>query len=104
MEYQVLRVGPDSGQLPPTDEEVREILPKDPRATGTVYGPHFVIHFTHKQMVPTPVLLADAPGETAQAELRERNPFASRSTSTSSWTRDPEGEANGGRWARQFID
>ena len=33
-------------------------------------------------MVPSPVLLADAPGETAQVELRERNPFASRSTST----------------------
>ena len=44
-------------------------------------------------MVPTPVLLADAPGETAQAELRENNPFASRSTSTSSATLPTQGPA-----------
>ena len=43
-------------------------------------------------MVPTPVLLADAPGETAQAELREHNPFASRS-STSSATLPTQGQA-----------
>ena len=43
-------------------------------------------------MVPTPVLLADAPGETAQAELREHNPFASRS-STSTATLPTEGQA-----------
>ena len=43
-------------------------------------------------MVPTQVLLADAPGETAQAELREHNPFASRS-STSSATLPTQGQA-----------
>ena len=31
-------------------------------------------------MGSTQVLLADAPGETAQAELRKNNPFASRSS------------------------
>ena len=34
-------------------------------------------------MVPTPLLLADAPGDAAQAELRAKNPFASRSTTSS---------------------
>ena len=43
VEYQVLRIGPDCGQPWPTDEEVREILRKDSRASGTVYGAHFAI-------------------------------------------------------------
>ena len=34
-------------------------------------------------MVPTQVLLADAQGEIAQAELRKNNPFASRSSTSS---------------------
>ena len=76
----------------PNDEEIREILRRDPRVSGTVYGAHFAIRFTHKQMVRTAVLLADAPGETAQAELREHNPFASRS-STSSATLTTQGQA-----------
>ena len=33
-------------------------------------------------MVATPVLLADAPGDAAQADLRANNPFASRNTSS----------------------
>ena len=69
VEYQVLRSGLDCGQPWASDDEIREILRKDPRASGTVYGAHFAIRFKHKQMVPTQVLLADAPGETAQAEL-----------------------------------
>ena len=43
-------------------------------------------------MVPTQVLLADDPGETAQAELRKNNPFASRS-STSTATLPTRGQA-----------
>ena len=66
MESQVLRVGLDWGRFPHTDEEVPDIMLNDRRATGTVYGPHFLIHFPHKQFVPTQVLLANAPGETAQ--------------------------------------
>ena len=34
-------------------------------------------------MVPTPVLLADVPGDAAQANLRANNPFASRSSTSS---------------------
>ena len=93
LEYQVLRIGQACGQAWPTDEEVRAILKKDPRASGTVYGTHYAIHFHHKQMVATPVLLADAPGDTAQAELREPNPFAWRSTVTSTPTLPTQGQA-----------
>ena len=88
----MLRTSLDCGQPWPTDEEVREILRKDSRASGTVYGAHFAIRFQHKQMVPTQVLLADAPGETALAELRKNNPFASRS-STSTATLPTLGQA-----------
>ena len=93
VEYQVMRIVPDCGQPWPTDAEIRKIQRKDTRGTGTGYGTHFAIRFTHKQMVPTPVLLAEAPGETAQAELREHNPFASRSTSTSCATLPTQGQA-----------
>ena len=48
-----------------------------------MYGTHYAIRFTHKQMVPTPVLLPDAPGDGAHAELRANNPFAWGSTVTS---------------------
>ena len=82
VEYQVLRVGPDCAQPWPTDEELRAILRKDRHASGTVYGTHYAIRFAHKQMVPTAVLLADAPGDAAQAELRGHNHFAVRSTIT----------------------
>ena len=92
VEYQVLRIGQEYGQSCPTDDEVREIL-KDPRASGTVYGTHFAIRFNHKQMVPTPVLLAETPGDTAQAELHEHNPVASRSTITSTATLPTQGQA-----------
>ena len=78
----MFRVGTDSTQHWPSDDEVREILKKQLRASGTVFGTHFGIRYTHEQMVPTPVLLADAPGDAAQAELRANNPFASRSTSS----------------------
>ena len=71
--YQVLLSGAAIGQPWPTDEEIRGILRKDPRASGTLYGQHFAIRFMHYQMVPTPLLLADARGETAQAELGECN-------------------------------
>ena len=93
VEYQLLRNGPDSPQPWPTDDEVREILRKGTRASGTVYGTHYAIRFTHKQMVHMPVLLADAPGVTAQAELREHNPFASRCTVTSPATLPTQGHA-----------
>ena len=79
----MLRTSLDCGQPSPTDEEIREILRKDSRAIGTVYGTHFAIRFTHKQMVPTQVLLPHAPGETAQAELRAHNPFDSRRSTSS---------------------
>ena len=92
MEFQVLLIGQECRQAWPTDEEVPAIL-KDPRASGTVYGTHYAIRFQYKQMVRTPVLLADAPGETAQAELREHNPFASRSIVTSSATLPTQGQA-----------
>ena len=93
VEYQMLRIGQECGQRWPTDEEVRAILKKDRRASGTVYGTHYAIRFHHKQMDPTPVLLPDAPGETAQAELRDNNPFASSSTVTSTATVPTQGRA-----------
>ena len=52
VEYQVLRVGQECGQSCLTDDEVREILKKDQRASGTVYGTHYTIRFHHKQMFP----------------------------------------------------
>ena len=119
VEYQVLRIGPDAAHPWPTDDEVREILKNDPRASGTVYGTHYAIRFAHKQMVPIPVLLADAHADTAGAELREHNPFASRSTVTSTATLPTQGQpgcsgegelprAAGSllkdpRWARQVV-
>ena len=68
-EYQVRRIGPDSQQPWPADGEIREILRMDPRASGAWYGNHFAIRFTHTPMLSTKLLLADAPCETAQAEL-----------------------------------
>ena len=44
-------------------------------------------------MGPTTLLLADATGEAAQIELREQNPFALRSTATSTATLPPQGQA-----------
>ena len=88
----MLRTSLDCRQPWPTDEEIREILRTDPRASGIVYGAHFAIRFKHKQIVPPQVLLADAPGEIAQAELRKNNPFASRS-STSSANLPTQGQA-----------
>ena len=83
VEYEVFRIGTDDRQPWPSDDEVRAILKKQSRASGTVFGTHFGIRYTHKQMVPTPVLLADVPGDAAQADLRANNPFASRSTASS---------------------
>ena len=82
----MLPIATDLGQLWPTDDEIRGILKKDPRASGTVGGTHLTIRFTHKQMVPTPVLLAAAPAHAAQAELRAHTPFASRSVVPSTAT------------------
>ena len=65
---------------------MRELLRKDPPASGTEYGPHYAIRFTHKEMVPTPVVLAETPEDTAQLELPKDNPFASRSMVTSATT------------------
>ena len=75
----MLRVGQESGQGWPTDEEVREILRNYQRVSGTVYGTHYAICYTHKEMVPTPEIFPETPGDTAQVELCEHNPFASRS-------------------------
>ena len=85
VEYQVLGIGPDPGPLWHTDEEVSEVLRKDTRASGAVYGTHYAIRFACKQMVPTPVIETDARAYSAQAEQLEHNPFASpiRGTSTS---------------------
>ena len=83
VEYEVFRFGTDAAQPWPSDDEVRAILKNQARPSGTVYVTHFAVRFTHEQMVPTPVLRADAPGDAAQAELRENNPFASRSTASS---------------------
>ena len=93
VEHQVLRIGPDSEQPCATDEEIRAILGKDPRASGTVHGTHYAIRFHHQQRVSTPLVLADAPGDTDQAELPEHYPFASRSTVTSTATLLPQGQA-----------
>ena len=89
----MLRIGPDCGQPWPTVGEIREILRKDPRASGTLYVMHFAIRFTHKQMVPTSVLLADAEGDAAQAELRAHDPLAVRSTRTSTATLPTQAQA-----------
>ena len=67
VEYQVLGIGQECGQPWPTDDEVREILNKEPRASGILHGTQYAIRFTHQQMVPTPVLLADSPGDAARA-------------------------------------
>ena len=88
----MLRIGPDGEQPWPTDDETREILRNDPRPSGTVYWSHFAIRFTRKQMVLTPVLLADALADAAQAELWAHNPFASRSTITSTATLPTQGQ------------
>ena len=45
---------------------MREILKQDQGLTGTLYGTHYDIRFTHKQMVPTPVLLTETAGDTPQ--------------------------------------
>ena len=79
----MFRVGTDDTQPWPSDDEVRATLKKQSRASGTVFGTHFGIRYTHEQMVPTPVLLADVPGDATQANLRANNPFASRSTTSS---------------------
>ena len=63
--------------------EVRGILRADPTASGTVYGTHYVIRSTHQEMLPTPLLFAEAVGAIAHVDIREHNPFASRSTATS---------------------
>ena len=44
-------------------------------------------------MVPTPALLPDAPGDTAQAELREHKPFALRGLVPSTATLPTQGQA-----------
>ena len=46
-------------------------------------------------MVPTPVLLAHAPGDAAQAELRANNPFGLRSTGNSTSTLPSQGQTEG---------
>ena len=53
--YEVL--GHSHGLGWPRADEGRASL-MDQRATGTVYGTHYAIRFTLKQMVPTPVLFA----------------------------------------------
>ena len=83
VECQVLPIGQECGEPWPTDEELREILRKEPRASGTVFGPHYAIRFTHKQMAPPPLLLAVGPWDAAQVELHEHNHFALRSMVTS---------------------
>ena len=83
VEYEVFRVGTDTTQPWPSDDEIRAILKNQQRASGTMFGTHFAIRYTHEQMVPTPVLLADAPVDAAQAELRANNPFGSHSTGSS---------------------
>ena len=87
------RIGQECGQPCLTDEEVQEILRKNTRARRTVYGTDYAIRFTHKQMVPTPVMLAETPGNIAQSDLSEHNPFASRSMVTSNATLPKQGQA-----------
>ena len=87
------RVGHHHGQGWPIDEEVREILKKDARASGSVYATHYLILVTHRQMVPTPVLFAHTPGVTAQVEIRAHNPFALRSALTPVATQPTQGQA-----------
>ena len=53
VEYQVLRMRPDLGEPWPTYGEILEILRKEPRASGTVYGTHFSIRFSLGKIVPT---------------------------------------------------
>ena len=65
---------------------MREILKKDPPASVRLYGTHYDIRFTHKEMVRKPLLFAEPPGDTAQEELCEDYPFALRSVITSAAT------------------
>ena len=83
VEYEVFRVGTDATQPWPSDADVRAILKNQPGASGTVFVTHFAIRFTHDQVVPTPVLIADASGDAAQADLRANNHFPSPSTAPS---------------------
>ena len=93
VECQVLPVGQECGPPWSTKEELREIPRIYPHASGTVYVTHYAIGFTHKEMVHTPVLFGDAPGDTAKMELREHNPFALRSMVTSTATLPTQGQA-----------
>ena len=93
VDYLLLRINQECGPPWSTDEEVREMLRKDPRASGTVYGTHYAIRGTQKEMVPTPVRFADAPGDAAHAELWAHNPFAMRSSVTSTATLPTHGQA-----------
>ena len=45
-------------------------------------------------MVPAPVLFAEAPGDTAQVELRDSNLFASRGTLTDAVATQSQGHAH----------
>ena len=83
VEDEVFRVGTDDTQPWPSDDEVRAILSKQPRAGGPVYGTHFAIRFTLEQMLPAPLLLGDPLGDDAQANIRADNPFASCITASS---------------------
>ena len=82
----MLRIGHECGEPWPSMDDLLEILRKGSRSSCSVYGTNYAIRFTHKQMLPTPVLLAAFPGEPAQVELREHNRFALRSSVTSSPT------------------
>ena len=93
VECQVLRVGQECGPPWPTDAEVREILRNDPRARSTLCGTHYAIPVTNKEMVSTPVLLAESPADTPKVELRDHNPFALRSMFTSIATLPTQGQA-----------
>ena len=89
----MFRVGAECGYGWPTDVDMCEILRNDPRASGTVYGTHYATRFTDMEMLSTPVLSGEAPLANAQVELREHNPFASRSTITSTATLTTQGQA-----------
>ena len=92
VEYLVLRLGRSPCQGWPTDEELREFLKKDPSSSGTQYG-GIMSFVTHNEMLPTPLLFVDVPGDTAHVELRKDNPCALHSTVTSAITQPTEWQA-----------
>ena len=93
MEYKMLRIGHDCGHRFLTVEELHSILEMDPQASDTVYGRYYAMRSSDRQKAPTPLLLAETPGDTAQLELLNQNYFELRNRLVSTATLPVQGQA-----------